>query len=107
MYYFPYPRLRRDRADLWVVKKIKARAVMEISQSSEIIHPPLEAQPFQEDDMQFHAIEVVSDEPMALVDPNGAVIQIDSESKTEMENKSEFEYELESDSEEPDDNDND
>ena len=68
------------------------RAVVEIPQSFGIIHPPPEAQPFQEDDMQFHAIEVAFD---------------DLESKTEMENESEFEYELESNSEEPDDNDND
>ena len=52
---------------------------MEIPQSSGIIHPPPEAQPFQEDDMQFHAIEVASDEPMSLVDPNRAVTQIDLE----------------------------
>ena len=107
MYYCPYPSLRCDRVDWWVVNKIKAQAVVEIPQSSGIIHPPLEAQPFQEDDMKFHAIEVVSDEPMSLVNPNGVVIQIDSESKIEMENESEFESELESDSEEPDDNDND
>ena len=103
MYYCPYPNLRRDRADWWVVNKIKAWAVMEIPQSSGIIHPPLEAQPFKEDDMKFHAIEVASDEPMSLVDPNGAVIQIDLELETEMEDESEFE----SDSEESDDNDND
>ena len=41
--------------------------------------------------MQFHTIEVVSDEPMSLVDPNGAVIQIDSELETDMENESKFE----------------
>ena len=80
---------------------------MEIPQSSGIIHPPPEAHPFQEDAMQFHAIEVVSDEPMSLVDPNEAVIQIDLESKTEMENETEFESELGSDSKELDDNDND
>ena len=107
VYYCPYPSLRCDRANWWVVNKIKARAIVEIPQSSGIIHPPPEGQPFREDDMQFHAIEVVSDEPMSLVDPNEAVIQSDSESETEMENESEFEYELESDSEEPDDNDND
>ena len=80
---------------------------MEIPQSFGIIHPPPEAQPFQEDAMQFHAIEVVSDEPMSLVDPDGVVIKIDSESETEMENETEFEYELGYDSEELDDNDND
>ena len=47
--------------------------------------------------MQFHAIKVASDEPMSLVDRNGAVIQIDSELETKMENESEFEPELESD----------
>ena len=83
------------------------RAVVEIPQSSGIIHPQPEAQPFQEDVMQFHAIEVVSDEPMSLVDPDGAVKQIDSKSETEMENETEFESELGSDSEELDDNDND
>ena len=97
VYYSPYPSLRCDRADWWVVNKIKARAIVEIPQSSGIIHPPPEAQPFQEDAMQFHAIEVVSDEPMSLVDPDGVVIQIDSESETEMENEIEFEYELGSD----------
>ena len=107
MYYCTYPSLRCDRADWWVVNKIKARAVVEIPQSSGIIHPPPEAQPFQEDAMQFHAIEGVSDEPMSLVDPDGAVIQIDSESETEMENETEFESELGFDSEELDDNDND
>ena len=80
---------------------------MEIPQSSGIIHPPLKTQPFQEDDMQFHAIEVASDEPMSLVDFKGAVIQIDLESKTEMEDEIEFESKLESYSKEPDDNDND
>ena len=88
MYYCPYPSLRRDRVDWWVVNKIKVQSVVEIPQSSRIIHPPPEAQPFRKDDMQFHVIEVVSDEPMSLVDPNGAVIQIDSESETEMENES-------------------
>ena len=107
VYYCPYPSLRRDRADWWVVNKIKARAVVEIPQSSGIIHPPPKAQPFQEDDMQFHVIVVASNEPMSLVDPNGAVIQIDFDSETEMEDESEFESELESDSEKPDDNDND
>ena len=107
VYYCPYPSLRRDRADWWVVNKIKARSIMEIPQSSRIIHPPPKAQPFQEDDMQFHAIEVAFDEPMSLVDSNGAVIQIDLESETEMEDESEFESELEPDSEEPNDNDND
>ena len=92
MYNCPYPSLRCDRADWWAVNKIKAQDVMEIPQSSGIIHPPPEAQPFQEDDMQFHAIEVVSDEPMSLVDPNGVVIQIDSELEIEMENELEFEY---------------
>ena len=62
--------------------------IVQIPQSSGIIHPLPEAQPFQEDDMQFHAVEVVSDEPMSLVDPNGAVIQIDSELETKMENES-------------------
>ena len=57
--------------------------------------------------MKFHAIKVVSNEPMSLVNPNGAVIQIDSKSETKMENESEFESELESYSEEPDGNDND
>ena len=57
--------------------------------------------------MQFHAIEGVSDEPMSLVDPDGAVIQIDSESEIEMENETKFESELGFDSEEPYDNDND
>ena len=107
MYYCPYPSLRRNKVDWWVVNKIKVRAFVEIPQSSGIIHPPPKAQPFQEDDMQFHKIEVVSDEPMSLVDPNGVVIQIDLESETEMENESKFESELESNSEEPDDNDND
>ena len=88
MYYCPYPSLRRDRADWWAVNKIKVQAAMEIPQSSGIICPPPEAQPFQEDDMQFHAIKVTFDEPMSLVDPNGAVIQIDLESETEMENES-------------------
>ena len=54
--------------------------------------------------MQFHTIEVASEEPMSLIDPNGAVIQIDLESETKMEDESEFESRLESDSEEPDDN---
>ena len=107
VYYCPYPSLRCDRTDWWVVNKIKARAIVEIPQSSRIIHPPPEAQPFQEDVMQFHEIEVVSDEPMSLVDPDGVVIQIDSESETETENETEFEYELGSDSEEPYDNDSD
>ena len=80
---------------------------MEIPQSSRIIHLSPEAQPFQEDAMQFHEIEVVSDEPMSLVDLDGAVIQIDSKSETKMENETEFESELRFDSEEPDDNDND
>ena len=53
------------------------RAVVENPQSFGIIHPQPEAQPFQEDVMQFHAIEVVSDEPTSLVDPDGAVKQID------------------------------
>ena len=97
VYYCPYPSLRRDRADWWVVNKIKVWAIVEIPQSSGIIHPPSEAQPFQEDNMKFHAIEVVFDEPMSLVDPNGAVIQIDLESETGMENESEFESELEYD----------
>ena len=57
--------------------------------------------------MQFHAIEVVSDEPMSLVDLDGAVIQIDTEPETKMENETEFESELGFDSKEPDDNDND
>ena len=107
VYYCPYPSFRRDRADWWVVNKIKAQAIVEIPQSSRIIRPPPEAQPFQDDDMKFHAMEVASNEPMSLVNPNGAVIQIDLESKTEMEDESEFESELESDSEEPNDNDND
>ena len=47
---------------------------MEIPQSSRIIHLPPETQQFQEDAMQFHEIEVVSDEPMSLVDLDGAVI---------------------------------
>ena len=68
------------------------RAIVEIPQSSRISHPSPEAQPFQEDEMQFHAIEVASD---------------DLESKTKMENESEFESKLESNSEEPNDNDND
>ena len=76
VYNCPYPSLRHDRADWWVVNKIKARSVVEIPKSSGIIHPPPEAQPFQADDLQFHAIEVASDEPMSLVDPNGAVIQL-------------------------------
>ena len=54
--------------------------------------------------MQFHTIEVASDEPISLVDPNGVVIQIDLESEDKMEDESEFESGLESDSEEPDDN---
>ena len=107
VYYCPYPSLKHDGADWWIVNKIKAWAVVEIPQSSGIIHPPPESQPFQEDDMQFHAIEVVSNELRSLVNPNGAVIQIDSKSKTEMENESKIESDLESDSEEPDDNDND
>ena len=107
VYYCPYPGLRRDKANWWVVTKIKVWAVVKIPQSSRIIHPPPEAQPFQENDMQIHAIEVVSNKPMSLVNPNGAVIYIDSELKNEMENESEFEFELESDLEEPNDNDND
>ena len=107
VYYCPYPRLRCDRVDWWVVNKIKAQTIVEIPQSSRIIHLPPEAQPFQEDAMQFHEIEVVSDEPMSLVDLDGAVIQIDSNSETKMENETEFESELKFDSKEPDDNDND
>ena len=57
--------------------------------------------------MQFHTIEGVSDEPMSLVDPDGAVIQIDLESETKIENETEFESELGFNLEEPDDNDND
>ena len=74
VYYCPYPSLRHDRADWWVVNKIKAQSVVEIPQSSRIIHSPPKAQPFQEDDMQFHAIEVASDGPMSLVNLNGAII---------------------------------
>ena len=107
MYYYSYPSSRCDRADWSVVNKIKTRAFVEIPQSSGIILPSPEAQPFQEDSIQFHAIEGVSDEPMSLVDPDGAVIQIDSESETEMENETKFESKLGSDLEEPDDNDND
>ena len=107
VFYCPYPSLKCDRADLWVVNKIKEQAIMEIPQSSRIIHLPHEAQPFQEDAMQFHEIEVVSNEPMSLVDLDGAVIQIDSKSETKMENETKFESELRFDSEERDDNDND
>ncbi|XP_039135719.1 uncharacterized protein LOC120273141 [Dioscorea cayenensis subsp. rotundata] len=68
VYYAPYPSMKRDKVDWWVVCRIKSRSVIEI---------PITNFPFQDDEVEVHSIDMIDDAIIPLNDSNGAFVDVD------------------------------
>ena len=89
-----YPTTRRNSNDWWVVYKIKARTLIEVSKSNVIV-PQSSVLAFQENLMEFHPINLVADDgPQTLTIEDGNSVDID---ETHVEEDSEEDLIVESD----------
>ena len=94
VYYASYPSTRKNMVNWWAVCKIKARAIVEVAETSTTLLSNAGA--FQEDVIENHHIDIEADkEPQSLVDQS-SFVEIDN---IELEENEELELEIESDEE--------